>query len=78
MRIENLAINKNGFAFDPTTGETFTLNDTAKEIIEDLAKGIEEKEIAKKLSKEYDVTEEEALNDVLDFKEKLKLYGLLS
>ncbi len=78
MRIENLAINKNGFAFDPTTGETFTLNDTAREIIEDLAKGIDEKEIAKKLSKEYEVTEEEAFNDVLDFKEKLKLYGLLS
>ncbi len=77
MRIENLAVNKNGFAFDPTSGETFTLNETAKEIIEDLARGVEEKEIAKKLSEEYDVTQEEALNDVLDFKEKLKLYGLL-
>ncbi len=78
MRIENLAVNKNGFAFDPTSGETFTLNETAKEIIEDLARGVEEKEIAKKLSEEYDVTQEEAMNDVLDFKEKLKLYGLLS
>jgi len=50
MRIENLAVNKNGFAFDPTSGEAFTLNETAKEIIEDLARGVEEKEIAKKLS----------------------------
>ena len=78
MRIENLAINNNGFAFDPTTGETFTLNATAKEIIEALTKGIDEKNIAKKISEKYEVDEEEAFNDVLDFKEKLKFYGLLS
>jgi len=78
MRIENLAINTNGFAFDPTNGETFTLNVTAKEIIEALIKGMDEKKIAKKIAAEYDVAEEEAFNDVLDFKEKLKFYGLLS
>jgi len=78
MRIEDLAINTNGFAFDPTTGETFTLNETAKEIIEALIKGMDEKKIAKKIAAEYDVAEEEAFNDVLDFKEKLKFYGLIS
>ncbi|WP_200762282.1 PqqD family protein [Nitrosophilus alvini] len=78
MRVQNLAINQNGFAFDPTTGESFTVNETAKEIIESLSKGMDEKSIADKIAREYDVSEEEAFNDVLDFKEKLKLYGLLS
>ncbi len=78
MRLENLAINKNGFAFDPTTGETFTLNETAIKIVELMVKGESEKSIAQKLSEEFEVSSQEAFNDVLDFKERLKLYGLIS
>jgi len=78
LRVNNLAINQSGFAFDPTTGESFTLNESAKKIIELISEGLEEKEIAKRVSEEFDVDEKEAYNDVLDFKERLGLYGLLS
>ncbi len=78
MRVKNLAINQNGFAFDPSTGESFTVNETGRLIIEALANGLDEKEIAQRLTEEYDVQEDEALNDLLDFKERLNLYGLLS
>ncbi len=78
MRAKNLAINQNGFAFDPDTGESFTVNETGKFVIEALSKGMDEKDIAEALVKEYDVQEDEALNDILDFKERLGLYGLLS
>ncbi|MCF6201059.1 MAG: PqqD family protein [Hydrogenimonas sp.] len=78
MRVKNLAINQNGFAFDPTTGESFTVNETGRLIVEALANGMDEKQIAHKLAEEYDVQEDEALNDLLDFKERLNLYGLLS
>ncbi|WP_457592551.1 PqqD family protein [Hydrogenimonas sp.] len=78
MRVKNLAINQNGFAFDPSTGESFTLNETAKEVIEALGRGEDEKEVARRLAERYEVSEQEAYNDVLDFKEKLNLYGLLS
>ncbi len=78
MRVKNLAINQNGFAFDPSTGESFTLNETAKEVIEAMGEGQDERSIARRLAERYEVSEEEAYNDVLDFKERLNLYGLLS
>ena len=36
QRLRSLALNPDGFAFDPTTGESFTLNSTGLALLEAL------------------------------------------
>jgi len=59
------------------SGESFTLNETAVEIIKALKAGRSEREIAEQLSERYDVDALESLTDVLDFIKQLKLFRLV-
>ncbi len=76
-RVEMMAINDTGFAFDPMSGESFTLNATAVEIIKALKAGKHEREIAEALSEMYDVEALDSLTDVLDFIKQLKSFRLV-
>ncbi len=76
MKISRLAINDEGFIFDPETGNSYTVNETGLFILKRLKEGKTPEEIASELSENYDVATEEALRDVLDFLEKLKSFGL--
>ena len=76
-RLESLVINKNGFVFDQFSGESYVLNESAKFIVELLKSEVDATDVAKKLSKEFDVTFDDAYIDVLDLKNKLKLFGLV-
>ena len=76
-RLKNLAINDEGFIFDPITGESFTANRTGLFILKGLKDGLPENEIAQKLSQNFDVSFDEAQRDVLDFLEKLRSYRLI-
>ena len=71
-----LAINDEGFAFDPATGESFQISSTGLVIFKAMRAGMKEAEIAGKLTEEYEVTQEEAARDVADFLDRLKAYGL--
>ncbi len=77
MKVKHLAISEDGFIFDPTTGNSFTTNETGLFILRMLREGKTPEEIVKALSAEYDVDEGEAERDVLDFMEKLRRYKLL-
>ncbi len=76
-RLKNLAINDEGFIFDPITGESFTVNKTGLFILKALKDGFSENELAEKLSKNFDVSFEEAQRDVIDFLGKLRSYRLV-
>lgn len=76
-RVEMMALNDSGFAFDPMSGESFTLNETAVDIIKALKAGRTEREIAEQLSREYDVESLDSLTDVLDFIKQLKMFRLV-
>lgn len=76
-RIEMMAINDTGFAFDPMSGESFTLNETAVEIIKALKAGKSEREIAEELSAVYEVEALDGLTDILDFIKQLKMFRLV-
>ena len=76
-RLDTIAMNDSGFAFDPMSGESYSLNDSAQEIVELLKAGREAKEIAQHLSDEYAISFEDAYRDTLEFVEHLKLYGLV-
>ena len=76
-KLERLAINDEGFIFDPETGNSYTVNKTGLFIIKLLKEGKSEEEIVKALSEKFDVSKEDARRDLVDFIEQLRLYGLL-
>jgi len=77
MKVKRLAISEDGFIFDPTTGNSFTTNETGLFILQFLKEGKSPEEIVRELVNQYDVDEQEAERDVLDFMEKLRRYKLL-
>jgi len=76
-RIARLAVNEEGFVFDPQTGESFTVNETGKTILKALIESKAEEGIALKLTEQFDVSHQEAQADVRDFIQHLRAYQLL-
>ncbi|ADY73513.1 hypothetical protein Dester_0873 [Desulfurobacterium thermolithotrophum DSM 11699] len=76
-KLERLAINDEGFIFDPETGNSYTVNKTGLFIIKLLKDGKNEEEIVKALTEEFEIGEDEAKRDLVDFLEQLRLYGLV-
>jgi hypothetical protein len=75
-RLSKLAINSEGFIFDPTTGDSFTVNPTGLFIINSLREGKSTDEIAEILSAEFEDTPEEISKDISDFITHLNTYNL--
>ena len=58
MKIKpTIAINDNGFLFDPNTGESYTTNPVAREIIFMMKQNLPESDIRKAIISRYDVDE---------------------
>ncbi len=76
-RIARLAVNEEGFVFDPQTGESFTVNETGRVILKTLIEFKDEGAIALKLTEQFDVSPQEAQADVRDFIDHLRAYQLL-
>ncbi len=76
-RLNQLAINDEGFIFDPLTGESFTVNRTGLFIIKKLKENKSEEEILEDMLNEFNVSKETAEKDLIDFIQKLKSYGLV-
>jgi hypothetical protein len=74
---ENLAISESGFLFNPSTGESFTVNPVGAEIIELLKEGKSEEEITEILLGLYEVDSKTLQKDLHDFNDILKLHQLL-
>lgn len=75
-RLSKLAINSEGFIFDPTTGDSFTVNATGLFIINGLREGKSSEQIAETLSQEFEDTPEEISKDISDFIIHLNTYNL--
>ncbi len=76
-RIQHLAVNDEGFVFDPTTGESFTVNSTGLFILNKLKEGLTETEIEKQLTETFDEVPEELQRDMSDFLQQLKSMGIV-
>jgi len=70
-------MSKEGFIFDPETGNSYTVNQTGLFILELLKEGKSQDEIVDALTEEFEVSPEEAQRDLIDFLEQLRLFGLL-
>jgi len=72
-----LRISDQGVVFDPSTGESFTVNPTGLEILRLMVQGAHEKQIFESMSTDYQITEEEFERYFLDFITVLKSTQLL-
>ena len=77
QRLRSLALNPDGFAFDPTTGESFTVNATGLAILEGLREGASPTELVRRVTEAFDVSERDATRDVDDFMDHLRALRLV-
>ncbi len=75
-KLARLALNDEGFAFDPVTGDSFVLNETALFVVKELQAGTAEADVVAALVRTYDVVEADAERDVRDVLERLASFGL--
>jgi hypothetical protein len=71
-KLKSLAISPNGFVFDPTTGHSYTTNDSGMFILQKFIEGCEISEVAQALTEIYLVEASEAERDVVALTEYLK------
>lgn len=76
MRIKpTIAINDNGFLFDPNTGDSYTTNNVAREIIFMMKSNVPNDEIRQKIAEKYDVDEVTLEKNLIDFTAMLRHYN---
>ncbi len=74
--LKNLALSDTGFVFDPTTGNTYTLNETGLAIVRLLKIDKTKEEIIQSIIAEYEVDADEIERDYSDMIIQLTELGL--
>lgn len=74
---KNIAVSESGFVFDPTTGDSFSLNRIGLEIIDLLRQGKADDEITRGLLEKYDVDKGSLDKYYYDFISMLRYYQLI-
>lgn len=69
---KNIALSESGFVFDPTTGDSYSVNQTGSRIIEYLKEGLSDVQIVDKLNDTFDSGKELIQKDLDDFLNHLK------
>ena len=78
MKIKkNIAISESGFLFDSNTGDSFSLNETGKQIVKMLNEKKSEEKVRNYFLNNYDVEEGIFENNFYDFINMLKNLNLL-
>jgi len=75
--LKNINIDDNNILFSPEIGNSYQLNEISKNIIKKIRIGENDEEIIKDISDEYNISKDDVYIDYMDFKTKLKVYGLL-
>ena len=78
QKLDQLAVNSEGFVFDPSSGESFTLNPVALTVLNGLRDGLKPGAIAKKLHAEYEGCPADVEADIRDFMGQLKNLKLVA
>lgn len=74
---DNIALSPSGFLFNPTTGESFSLNQVGRDIIVLLQEGKSLEDLTSIMMKKYDVDRETLDRHLLDFTATLRTYHLV-
>ena len=73
----NIAISDNGFVFNPSTGDSFTMNNTGKEVMLLIKEGKDEAQIMDFIRAKYDVDNTTIERYLADFMNDLSANNLL-
>ncbi len=76
-RLKSLALSDSGFIFDPSTGQTFTTNETGLDIIRLLKEGRSVEEILEFIGEQYDGERDVIFKDTTQFLAQMKTYRLI-
>jgi len=76
--LQSLMLNDSGFAFHPTTGESFQLSETGVATIRLMLAGTEEDDLAEKVAEEFEVDVAIASRDIEGFLLTLKSMNLIT
>jgi len=76
-RLTSLALSDSGFIFDPSTGQTFTTNETGLDIIRLLKEGKAVDEILAFIEEHYDGERDVIYKDATQFLAQMKTYRLI-
>lgn len=74
---KKIAVSETGFIFDPTSGDSFSLNPVAAEILTLMKEGKSEEEIKKHFINNYEVDEPTFERSYFDFIAMLRLYNMI-
>jgi hypothetical protein len=74
---KKIAVSETGFIFNPTTGDSYSMNPIAMEILEMLKKDLNEEEIKKALFEKYDVSKSILNKSYDEFIDTLKKLNIL-
>lgn len=78
MRLKkNIALSESGFIFNPSTGDSYTVNAVGLTILELLKEGVPPDEVEKRLKTIYLVEEDQLAEDFHDFTSHLNQLNLL-
>ena len=73
----NIALSENGFVFNPATGDSFTLNNTGKEVLMLIKEGKNINQITGQMLEKYDVDKITLERYLTDFVNDLSVNNLL-
>ncbi len=73
----NVALSDNGFVFNPSTGDSYTLNNTGKEALALIKEGKDINEIATLMLEKYEVDQTTLERYLVDFVNDLRINNLL-
>jgi hypothetical protein len=74
---KNIAVSESGFVFNPTSGDSFSLNNVGTEILKLMKDGKSEMDIKNTIRAWYDIDEETLDQDYYDFLKMLGQFKLL-
>lgn len=78
MRLKkNIAVSDSGFVFNPTTGDSYSLNQVGKEILQSLGEGKSKEEITSMMTSDYEIDAASFEKYFFDFISMLRQFELL-
>lgn len=75
--LKNIALSETGFVFNPSTGDSFSVNPIGLCILKDLKEGLSEKDILGRITNEYNTPHETAEKDLYDFLRMISMFNLI-
>ena len=77
-RLGDLALSDNGFAFDPYSGATFSINPTGVCVLQALKEGLPREAIGARVRERFVAGSADVARDIDDFVALLKQHGIVA